>query len=82
MADFSPSGLQTALTVGIGVVMPQKEMVQSSYKHIVVLCGFLLPAILTQMLTEDFVCLQKLFSLRLDNLIHVQILQIKLQTDQ
>lgn len=30
-------------------------MVESSYKHIVVVCGFLLPAIHTQMLIGDFV---------------------------
>lgn len=57
-------------------------MVESSYKHIVVVCGFLLPAIPTQMLTEGFGCLQKLFPLRVDHLIHVQFPQIKLQTDQ
>lgn len=57
-------------------------MVESSCKHIVVVCDFFLPAIPTQMLTEDFVCLQKLFPLKVDHLIHVQLPQIKLQTDQ
>lgn len=43
------------LWVWLCFIVPQKEMVESSYKHIVVVCGFLLLAIHTQMLTGDFV---------------------------